>query len=169
MSLFTFPAPAANADGSTADAASSGQATVVRAPSLSKTDRELLAAWRAQLQKLLDQRRRSYRTRHLELERFMRSSTEETRQALLEVFAPGCTSLLEQVTDGIRPYFARRGDAIIAAREFPILTSFRDFLLGPEPIHTIDGATTQAKETVELVRLILRNPGAEFWTFHGAP
>ena len=169
MSLFTFPDPAAKPDDPSAEAQPSGQATVVRSPSLSKPDRERLAAWRAQLQKLLDQRRRSYRTRHGQLERFMRSSTAETRQALLEVFAPGCSSLLEQVTDGIRPYFVRRGDAIIAAREFPILTSFRDFLLGPEPIPTIDGATAQAKETAELVRLILRNPGADFWTFHGAP
>lgn len=128
--------------------------------------RETLADWQAQLQKLVSQAL-TCRARkvHGALGVQLASAIRGASAAVAEICAPAESELLGQAASLIAPYFRHAGDARNVARQFDAFTELRGFLRGPKGEDSLSGLANQAEAARELIGRILA--GDEAWQFGG--
>lgn len=135
------------------------------APPLSEADRLALSDWSAELAKLLAEWRGCLRTRNAPLQRHLNSAAEGARDVILAICGRNRAELMEKAVSALAPYFTHRGDAVEAVRSFEAIRAARQFLRGPFPAETLEGAGLQAEETLRLIERI--QAGGELWSFDG--
>lgn len=135
------------------------------APALSEVDRLALNDWSAQLAKLIAEWRGSLRARNAPLQRHLNSASEGARDAILEVCGRNRAELIEKAVSALAPHFTHRGDAVEMVRSFESIRAARQFLRGPYPSGTLEGAGIQAEDTLRLIERI--QAGGELWSFNG--